>query len=186
MECESRIYDQNCGCIMYYLPRIREDISICGGTDQYCVRNVMRLIESKTNSSFVCNCLPSCYAINYEAELSGAPILMHASHSHVEYKTSVLSSHDVTDLAILHVFFKENNFRSQIKEELIGFTEFLCKLRYDCGRSKINFFALTNFHSICSKYGWIVGTFHGFQCGFDCWIDLFYDISTILCTTANR
>lgn len=126
MECESRIYDNNCGCIMYYLPRIRDDVSICGGSDQLCVKNVMQLIESKTNSSFTCNCLPSCYAIGYEAELSVAPTLTQAQHSHVKYKTSLLKKYAVSDLAILHVFFQENNFRSQIKEELIGFTEFLC------------------------------------------------------------
>lgn len=120
------------------MPRIREDITICGGSDQLCVRNVMQLIESKTNGSFVCNCLPSCYAINYEAELSAAPTLTQAIHSHVDYKTNVLRSYDVTDLAILHVFFKENNFRSQIKEELIGFTEFLCR----CCDSEITIFVV--------------------------------------------
>lgn len=127
MECEASIYDQNCGCIMYYLPIIREDVNICGGADQLCIQNVMHMIESKTNDSFQCNCLPSCYAINYEAEISTAQLLTRASYSHVEYKSSVLRSYDVNDLAILNIFFKENSFRSQIKEELIGFTEFLCK-----------------------------------------------------------
>lgn len=181
MECEARIYDQNCRCILYYLPRIREDITICGGTDQMCVQNVMRLIESKTNGSFLCNCLPSCYAINYEAELSSAPTLTQAIHTHVDYKTNVLRSYDTNDLAILHVFFKENSFRSQIKEELIGFTEFLCRFcdsEIPFPRSEV---ALTMRIYIFSEYWWIVGTFHGLQCGFDHRIDLFHDISAILC-----
>lgn len=127
MECEAKIYADHCQCILYYLPNIREDINICGGFERQCVQNVQSMIESKTNSSFMCHCLPSCYAIGYDADMSAAPLLTQAKHSHVQYRSDVLKSHNVKDLAILHVFFKETHFRSQIKEELIGFTEFLCE-----------------------------------------------------------
>lgn len=160
MECEASIYDQNCGCIMYYLPIIREDVNICGGADQLCVQNVMHMIESKTNDSFMCNCLPSCYAINYEAAISAAPILTQASHSHVEYKSSVLSSHDVSDLAILNIFFMENSFRSQIKEELIGFTEFLCKWAAR-GNHSISFIRWVSLFT--ANTGGLLGLFMGFS-----------------------
>lgn len=127
MECESKIYDKYCNCVLYYLPRTRKDITICAGADEPCIQSVTRLIASKTNSSLMCDCLPSCYALHYTSEISSAPILNQASHSHVEYTSNVLERYPIGDLAIVHIFFKEFSFRSQIKEELIGFTEFLCK-----------------------------------------------------------
>lgn len=30
------------------------------------------------------------------------------------------------DIAIVQIFYEENSFRSSVKDELIGFTEFLC------------------------------------------------------------
>lgn len=33
------------------------------------------------------------------------------------------------NFAVMHIFYEENFFRSNSKEELIGFTEFLCKTK---------------------------------------------------------
>lgn len=112
---------------MYYMPRLSQDVNICGRSENECVARVRQQIEMQINNSFVCNCLPGCYAIAYESEMSSAPLL-HDSKGKSTSTIAALDAYDVEDLAILHVFFRDGSFRAQRKEELIGFTEFLCKI----------------------------------------------------------
>ena len=62
--------------------------------------------------SSLCDCLPGCFDINYDTEVSMAPLLPRTK---------------VQNISIVHFFYKKYHFRSQRKDELIGFTEFLCK-----------------------------------------------------------
>ncbi|XP_031626094.1 pickpocket protein 28-like isoform X2 [Contarinia nasturtii] len=126
MECEARIFLTNCDCVrsrynlsvLYYMPRFHEDINICGRSDNPCVNRVIRELRTKTNSSFICECLPGCYAIAYETEISLSPLLPQSPL--LQGKKLVVS-----DTAVLNIYFKEPSVRAQRKEELIGFTEFL-------------------------------------------------------------
>lgn len=119
-ECESKIFVNNCNCILYYMPRFDEQTIICGRSDNDCVNRVTELLKLKTNASFQCECLPGCFAINYDTEMSfskliaGSPLLQQ-HHLHER------------NAAIAHFYYRGNSFRSQRKDELIGFTEFLCK-----------------------------------------------------------
>lgn len=101
------------------MPRFHDDITICGRSDDGCVNEVTRALESKTNKSFVCECLPGCYAINYDTEISLTPLLA---------RSPLLQQRglDPSNTAIAHIYYKDFSVRSQKKEELIGFTEFLC------------------------------------------------------------
>lgn len=120
MECEAKIFLSNCNCILYYMPRFHEDITICGRSDSGCVSQVNRELRLKTNSSFICECLPGCYGIAYETEISLSPLL---ERSPLLEQNKLVAS----NTAMLHIYYKEQSVRSQRKEELIGFTEFLCK-----------------------------------------------------------
>lgn len=102
------------------MPRLFDDINICGRANARCIADVSREIQIKTNKSFICDCLPGCYAISYEAEISMSPLL---NHPPMLKKNGMVPM----NAAVLHVFYKDFYFRSQKKEELIGFTEFLCK-----------------------------------------------------------
>lgn len=119
-ECEAKIFLSICECILYHMPRLFDDINICGRANADCIAHVTREIQLKTNNSFICDCLPGCYAISYEAEISMAPLLE---------QPPLLKKKQMAprNAALLHVFYKDFYFRSQKKEELIGFTEFLCK-----------------------------------------------------------
>lgn len=57
---------------------------------------------------------------------------------------------------MVHIYYEESFFRSYTKEELIGFTEFLCKIQFKCKRKdlKIIFSAST---------GGLLGLFMGFS-----------------------
>lgn len=102
------------------MPRFHDDITICGRSDNVCVNEVTRELQSKSNSSFICECLPGCFAINYETEISLTPLL---SRSPMLLRKGLTAS----NTAIAHIYYKDPSVRSQRKEELIGFTEFLCK-----------------------------------------------------------
>lgn len=120
MECNAKIYLSYCKCILYYMPRFDDDITICGRSDDDCVDRVTKQVQMQVNSSFVCDCLPGCFEVTYDAESSMAPLL---------HKAPILSKTDLSseNVSVIHIYYKNNYFRSQKKDELIGFTEFLCK-----------------------------------------------------------
>lgn len=88
------------------------------------MKGVDREIRIKENASFRCNdCLTGCYAINYDSAFSTAKIFN---------KIPFLRQNklDPKNIAIVHVYYSQSTFRSQQKEELVGFTDFLCKIFY--------------------------------------------------------
>lgn len=97
------------------MPRFNDDVAICGQGNNDCVTTVMRALQAKT---FQCECLPGCFAVNYATEISISQLL---------FRSPWLQEKKMrpSDAAIVHIYYKENTFRSQRKEELIGFTEFL-------------------------------------------------------------
>lgn len=119
MECESKIMASFCNCVLYYMPRPKDEITICGRSDEHCVNEVTRQLQLKTNQSFYCECLPGCFAINYESEISTAPLMPRAPA--LQERRLLFSN-----VAVVHIFFRDNYFRSQKKDELVGFTDFLC------------------------------------------------------------
>lgn len=114
------MYLKYCNCVLYYMPRFNDDIVICGRSQNNCVNDVTRLIQLRNNASFICECLPGCFAVNYDTEVSMSPLLL-SSPWLQENKMMARNT------AIVHVYYKDVSFRSQRKEQLIGFTEFLCR-----------------------------------------------------------
>lgn len=72
MECESRILIEVCGCVLYYMPRVDENTTICNRDDWTCYERIQLAIETASNDTFRCNCLPGCFEINYYADVSNA------------------------------------------------------------------------------------------------------------------
>lgn len=77
-------------------------------------------MQEKRNESYVCDCLPGCYEIAYDTEVSMAPLLDTAPILRKK-------RYAPENVSALNIFYKLNSFRSEIKGELIGFTDFLCK-----------------------------------------------------------
>lgn len=102
------------------MPRFYDDISICGRSNDACVEDVTNQLNAQSNSSFACDCLPGCFEVNYDAEVSMAPLLPGAP---ILTKRGLLEP----NVSIAHIFYKSNFYRSQKKDELIGFTELLCE-----------------------------------------------------------
>lgn len=121
-ECETKLVYANCHCILYYQPREHQNVSICGVADMSCVKKVDREIQIKQNASFKCDhCLSGCFAINYDSTFSTAKIFE---------KIPFLRRNKLQtkNIAMVHIYYSHSTFRSQRKEELVGFTDFLCKI----------------------------------------------------------
>lgn len=56
--------DEICGCIVYYMPRIRGDMNICSRNEFKCIERVQMIIYG-SNSNFSCQCLPPCFEVGY-------------------------------------------------------------------------------------------------------------------------
>lgn len=112
---------------MYFMPRIRPDLNICGPVDWHCYDTVKDAIDLGYNDSFTCSCMPACFGINYDTEMSMARMLENNQAIREKMLRGMTAADRRNNIAVLQVFYKEANFRSQNKEELIGFTEFLCE-----------------------------------------------------------
>lgn len=112
------------------MPRISEDVNICGGSDLDCVFNVQRLMESKPSSFYNCTCLTGCFGITYGAEVSMAPIITQPFGFRDKILESKYLQEKIKDLSLVSIYFRDTFFRSQRKQELFGLTEFLCKFIY--------------------------------------------------------
>lgn len=102
---------------MYFQPREFRNISICGAADVDCIKTVEHKIRADLNTS----CLSGCFEIHYDSSVSMAKIFDEIPF----LRRNNLKSKNI---AILHAYYGKSTFRSQRKEELVGFTDFLCKL----------------------------------------------------------
>ena len=117
MECNAKIYLTYCGCILHFQPRFKDDITICGRKDEACIDEVTEKIQMQKNASFVCDCLPGCFEITYDAEISMAPLLQQAP---ILATKGLLGS----NVSVVHIYHKDLYIRSQRKEGVFHWKHF--------------------------------------------------------------
>ena len=126
MECVAEVTRKYCGCVSFYMPRTSRNISVCNIYDANCERKVLLRMDNSIKSCLD-ECLPSCYDLNFEADAFSTKLshngfdiastrIMNLSHTYVE-----------ENLAVVHIYFKENSFRSSMQTEFVGISDFLCK-----------------------------------------------------------
>lgn len=76
MECQARIIEHECGCIIYYLPRLSPNTRICGRAEFPCFNQIKTTLERGENTTHKCTCLPACFELNYSTEISKAPLTL--------------------------------------------------------------------------------------------------------------
>ncbi|XP_065365443.1 pickpocket protein 28-like [Calliphora vicina] len=127
MECVAEISRKYCGCVSYFMPKIFNNISICSINDAKCERKVMLRMDNRIKSC-VDDCLPSCYELNFEVDSFSTKLshngfdisntlVMNMSHLYVE-----------ENIAVVHMYFKENSFRSNMQTEFVGISDFLSSI----------------------------------------------------------
>lgn len=129
IECITKIYLAHCNCVLYFMFRPNHNIPICGQENAKCVDEVGRELLSRRNVSFICECYPGCDSVKFDMGTTATPIFQNAPFLKKKNLTA-------SNIAILHVFFQYGYYSSQIKEELIGFTDFLCTYLFPLQKRK--------------------------------------------------
>lgn len=70
LECQSTLIQEACGCVLYYMPKISNETSICNRDDYECYKDMIRAIELTQNDTYSCKCLPGCFELSYNSEVS--------------------------------------------------------------------------------------------------------------------
>lgn len=79
MECESRLLSIECGCVLYYMPIVDENTTICSREDIECSLQLKLTIQTGQDEMLRCDCLPGCFEIGYQADVTTA-MLSNAFH----------------------------------------------------------------------------------------------------------
>ncbi|XP_011645500.1 pickpocket protein 28-like [Pogonomyrmex barbatus] len=134
LECEANFTQQLCECVQHYMPK-SSNTPICGKKDDPCAKRARRAMEVKlydedlTNSNVTkipsCNCWPGCFEINYRIELSQNKLIPTFQTAKRYVKKNM--NYFTENMAVVHLFFVDSQFTKHIKNELFGFTEFLCR-----------------------------------------------------------
>lgn len=94
---------------------VRSFVNVC---------QVLKIENSKEKTRiWNSNIFQGCFEVSYDAEVSMAPLLQDAPILQQSNR-----SFSGPNVSVVHIFYKNNYFRSQKKNEIIGFTEFLCEL----------------------------------------------------------
>ncbi|KAK5641661.1 hypothetical protein RI129_010208 [Pyrocoelia pectoralis] len=114
LECLTNITFEMCGCVNFYMPRT-DDIPICGPALLNCASTANAFIKSND-----CDCVPSCYALRYDAETSQ----LDWDWNNVIPMNVTNDGNETTHLSRLRIFFKDMQFMTSERNELYGQTEF--------------------------------------------------------------
>lgn len=129
LECEARNLLEKCSCITYYLPRSDPSVKICGPSDLVCTQQVRADIGSARKNITCDSCLPGCFELNYQTSVTSTPISKGSFRSLTEYPQDIFGEYSkASDITIVNFYYISSTFRGTTKTEIIGFTEFLCKL----------------------------------------------------------
>ncbi|KAL6445649.1 hypothetical protein ACFW04_000866 [Cataglyphis niger] len=145
LECEANFTQEICDCVQYYMPKSAKT-PICGKRDEQCATRARRAMETKLydedlttpiNVSRIpsCNCWPGCFEINYRIELSQNKLTSTFNIDKRYIKKNL--DYFTENIAVVHLFFVDSQFTKYVKNELYGFTEFLCK--YPISRTLYNY-----------------------------------------------
>ncbi|XP_066582320.1 pickpocket protein 28-like [Prorops nasuta] len=135
LECEANFTQKICHCVQHYMPK-SSNTPICEKKDDLCAKNARRAMETnlydeeeisinhlnitKTPS---CNCMPACFEINYNIEMSQSKLLSTFNIDDRYIKQN--QKYFINNMAVVHLFFVDSQFTNYVKNELFGFTEFL-------------------------------------------------------------
>ncbi|KAH8387987.1 hypothetical protein KR093_010782, partial [Drosophila rubida] len=125
MECMSRLLLQHCGCVVFYMPRIHGNDTVCSIREAHCVESVRLHTVGQSAESCLDNCLPSCFDLSFNAVPYSTKI------SYADFKTANPSMQNYSQryversIALVNLYFKEHTFRASKQTEFIGITDFL-------------------------------------------------------------
>nr|CAD28127.1 putative sodium channel [Anopheles gambiae] len=121
LECEAKLILENCGCVLYYLPKLYEDTKICSRANARCYEQIRSSIAFTANTSISCSCLPGCFEISYVPDLTTAELQVGRFGIRETLLDNVKDEvYAKENLALVYIFVKDTYYRSFTKGELFG------------------------------------------------------------------
>lgn len=75
MECYSHAIEDACGCVIYYMPRLSQNISVCSRASSSCYNSIRISLDRGENVNYSCPCLPACDELSYSGTITTAPLI---------------------------------------------------------------------------------------------------------------
>lgn len=121
IECQTKAVYDRCQCIMYFMPQVYENATVCGSQHSKCLSRVPAKYLAGMVQSHICDCFPSCSEITYSASMSFAQLLEHSP----KVRSTGLPR---TELAVMHAYLPVRALRNYDRKEHVTVTDFVCKL----------------------------------------------------------
>ncbi|TDG39513.1 hypothetical protein AWZ03_014061 [Drosophila navojoa] len=129
MECMSRLLLQRCGCVVFYMPRINGNDTVCSIREAQCVESVRLHTIGHVVESCLDNCLPSCFDLSYQATTYATKISYNDFRHANAHMRNLSQAYVERNIAVVNLYYKEHTFRASKQTEFIGISDFLCASR---------------------------------------------------------
>lgn len=126
VECLAKMLMRHCGCVSYFMPKAFGNTTVCSIYEERCEQRV-RLDLNSGSKSCLNECLPACYELNFLSDAFSTRLsyddfnrsiwnVKHTTHNYME-----------NNVALIHIYYKDTSFDSNIKKVVVEFPDFLCK-----------------------------------------------------------
>ncbi|KAH8344719.1 hypothetical protein KR067_004836 [Drosophila pandora] len=124
-ECLSRLLVLHCGCVAFYMPRLKWNDTICPVGKRSCVE-LVRLRTIEAVESCLEECLPSCFDLSFSITAYSTKIAFGGFNQiHPNSHWNFSEKYVERNVAVVNMYFKDPTFRASKQTEFIGFSDFL-------------------------------------------------------------
>ncbi|XP_061400868.1 pickpocket protein 28-like [Musca vetustissima] len=125
-ECDAEMLYAMCGCLPYYLPIIRPNVTTCSLKYMECVGRGELLMSVSNVDKCKSDCLSGCHEITHSPDMFSSLFTQHDFYHLPDKFFHNRTLEDMkNNLAIVTFFYKTNNIRGYTKAPYTGLTEFL-------------------------------------------------------------
>ncbi|XP_059226078.1 pickpocket protein 28 [Stomoxys calcitrans] len=123
-ECQSAYLIRQCGCIPYHLPPIYSNATFCTMKSSFCVERAQQRFSRALTGNCLSRCMPSCFDLTFMPDAFSSS-LTSRNYSIQSPLLASMSREELSNIAVLHFYFRESVIHSELKNVYIGLTEFL-------------------------------------------------------------
>ncbi|KAF5296274.1 hypothetical protein FQR65_LT10269 [Abscondita terminalis] len=129
MECLVNKTIEQCGCVPYHYPK-SDETRICHHVNDLCsmrVKDSMEALLSETDEKDFCDCLPSCFRLDFEKVISYAQII-NKTRPPDHYLHNKSRTYIRNNIIAVDVYFEVTDFSRFTKNELYGSSDIIASV----------------------------------------------------------
>ena len=128
LECDADFIYKRCMCIPFHLPRLNANETRCDVQHFDCERVAELWLNKLENLKCKVQCLPACNELTFYGHTFDVPLVESERRFIISdgYVKNISREEISKNLAIVSLYFRENNFRRNIKSPYTGGTEYIC------------------------------------------------------------